>query len=211
MPSELQLSAYTTAATTSDLSHTRNLHHSSWQHQILNPLREARDRTRNLLVPSQICFCCAMTGTPGSRFFNSGIYWYFGLDNFGGVAVPTACGSSWPSPLQWQHQILNLRSHKGTAWAGQFFVLFCFALLLRVTLGRHREVPRPGVELELQLLVYTTAIAMQDQSCICDLYQSSWQCQILDPLCEAKDRAHVLMDTGRVRYHWATTGPPQTG
>ena len=27
------------------------LHHSSCQHQILNPLREARDRTRNLMVP----------------------------------------------------------------------------------------------------------------------------------------------------------------
>ena len=31
-----------------------NLHHSSLQCQILNPLREARDRTRNLMVPSQI-------------------------------------------------------------------------------------------------------------------------------------------------------------
>ena len=30
------------------------------QHRILNPLREARDRTRNLMVPSQIRFRCAM-------------------------------------------------------------------------------------------------------------------------------------------------------
>ena len=28
------------------------LHHSSWQRQILNPLREARDRTCNLMAPS---------------------------------------------------------------------------------------------------------------------------------------------------------------
>ena len=31
-----------------------DLHHSSWQLQILNPLSKARDRTQNLMVPSQI-------------------------------------------------------------------------------------------------------------------------------------------------------------
>ena len=36
----------------------------SQQCRILNPLSEARDRTRNLLVPSQICFWCTTTGTP---------------------------------------------------------------------------------------------------------------------------------------------------
>ena len=39
---ELQLLVYTTA-TTQDLSHDYDLHHSSWHHQILNPLGEARD------------------------------------------------------------------------------------------------------------------------------------------------------------------------
>ena len=38
------------------------LHHSSEQHQILNPLNEARDRNCNLMVPSWICFCCSRTG-----------------------------------------------------------------------------------------------------------------------------------------------------
>ena len=52
---ELHLLAYTTATTRQDLSHICNLHHSS-QHQILNPLRKARDRTRNLMVPSWIRF-----------------------------------------------------------------------------------------------------------------------------------------------------------
>ena len=56
---ELQLPACTTAAATSHLSHVCNLHHSSWQCQILNPLSEARDRTCHLMVLSQICFCCA--------------------------------------------------------------------------------------------------------------------------------------------------------
>ena len=39
--SELQLSAYTTAAATPDPSCICDRHHSSGQHQILNPLREA--------------------------------------------------------------------------------------------------------------------------------------------------------------------------
>jgi len=46
------------------LSHVCDLHHSSWQRRILNPLSEARDRTRNLMVPSQIHFHCSTTGTP---------------------------------------------------------------------------------------------------------------------------------------------------
>ena len=51
---ELQLLAYTTATGTSDLSLVCDLHHSSQQYQILNPLSEARDRTCNLMVPSWI-------------------------------------------------------------------------------------------------------------------------------------------------------------
>ena len=43
------------------------------------------------------------------------------------------------------------------------------------------------VVLELQLLAYTTATATSDPSLICDLYHSSWQCQILNPLSEARD------------------------
>ena len=53
-----------TATATPDLSRVCNLHHSSWQRWILNPLSEARDQTRNLLVTSQIHFCCATTETP---------------------------------------------------------------------------------------------------------------------------------------------------
>ena len=61
---ELQLPAYTTAIAGQDLSHFCNLHHSSWQRQILNPLSQARDRTLNLMVPNQILFCCTTMGTP---------------------------------------------------------------------------------------------------------------------------------------------------
>ena len=45
------------------LSCVCDLYHS-WQHQILNPIREARDRTCNLMVPSWILFLCAMRATP---------------------------------------------------------------------------------------------------------------------------------------------------
>ena len=34
--------------------HICNLHHSSWQCWIINPLSKGKDRTRNLMVPSQI-------------------------------------------------------------------------------------------------------------------------------------------------------------
>ena len=61
---ELWPPAYTTAAATLDPSCVCDLHHSSWQRRILNPLSEAGDRTRNLMVPSWICFRCATTGTP---------------------------------------------------------------------------------------------------------------------------------------------------
>ena len=52
-------------------------------------------------------------------------------------------------------------------------------------LGPHMlymEVPRLGVEWELQLLAYSTATAMTDLSCICNLHHSSQQDQLLNPL-----------------------------
>ena len=49
--SELQLPAYATATATPDLSYVCDRHHSSRQHQILNPLSEAGDRTHNHMVP----------------------------------------------------------------------------------------------------------------------------------------------------------------
>ena len=62
------------------------------------------------------------------------------------------------------------------------------------------EVPRLGIESDLQLLAYTTTTAMQDPSLVCDLHCSSQQCRILNPLSEARDRTHVFMDTSRDHY-----------
>ena len=58
--------AYARATATPDLSHICDLHHRPRQHQILNPLSKSRDRTRILMVPSQIRFHCIMTGTPST-------------------------------------------------------------------------------------------------------------------------------------------------
>ena len=64
LKSELQLTAYTTATAMGHLSHICDLHYSSQQRRILNPLIKARDGTPNLMVPSWIHFCCTTTGTP---------------------------------------------------------------------------------------------------------------------------------------------------
>jgi len=46
--------AYARATAMWDPSRVCDLHHSSWQHQILNPLSKSRDQTHNLMVPSRI-------------------------------------------------------------------------------------------------------------------------------------------------------------
>jgi len=60
------------------------------------------------------------------------------------------------------------------------------------------EVPRLGGKSELQLLTYAIATATPDPSYICDLHHSLNRCQILNPLNEAGDQTHILMDTSWV-------------
>ena len=73
----------------------------------------------------------------------------------------------------------------------------------------HMEVPRLGIKSELQLLAYATATAMQDPSHVSDLYHSSQQHQIPNPLSEARVRTHILMDTSQIHFHCATMRTPQ--
>ena len=54
--SELELLAYTIATATQDPSCICDLHHSSQQRWVLNPLSEARDRMCVLMDASQIHF-----------------------------------------------------------------------------------------------------------------------------------------------------------
>ena len=87
--------------------------------------------------------------------------------------------------------------------ARSYFKHFCVYYLHIHFLGpylQHMEVPRIGVELEVQLLAYTKATAAQDPSSVCDLHHSSRQCQIINPLCEARDQTHNLMVTSWIRF-----------
>ena len=52
---ELQLRAFATATAMPDPSHICDLHCSSEQHQILNPLSGARDQTHIFMDTSQVC------------------------------------------------------------------------------------------------------------------------------------------------------------
>ena len=76
--------------------------------------------------------------------------------------------------------------------------LFFFSFVFLGPYPRHMEVPRLGVQSELQLPVYTRAIATQDPNRICGLHHSSWQCQILNPLIEATGQTQNLMVPSQV-------------
>ena len=94
--------------------------------------------------------------------------------------------------------LLTVVSEGGINIPGSFFLFFVF-----VFLGPHlwpMEVPRLGVELELQLLAYITAAAMPGPSCVCDQHHSSGHCWILNARSEARDRTRFPMDTSWVRY-----------
>ena len=69
------------------------------------------------------------------------------------------------------------------------------------------EVPRLGVQSELQLLAYATAT--QDPSSVCYLHHSSHQCGILNPLSEAGDQTRNLMVTSWICLHCTTRETPQ--
>ena len=47
-----------------------DLHHSSQQHRIPDPLSKARDQTSILMDTSQIRCCCATRGTPTAGIYN---------------------------------------------------------------------------------------------------------------------------------------------
>ena len=77
-------------------------------------------------------------------------------------------------------------------------LFFCFVLFVLL----FRAIPaacgssQARVESELQLPA--TATAVWDPSHFCNLYHNSWQCQILNPVSNARDQTHILMDTTQV-------------
>ena len=93
-------------------------------------------------------------------------------------------------------------SSRGERDKGSLRPIYLFTnLFIFVFLGPylwHMEVRRLGVESELQLLAYATAIAMPDPRHVCDLHRNSQQHRILNPPSEARGRTYILTDT--IRY-----------
>jgi len=68
------------------------------------------------------------------------------------------------------------------------------------------EVPRLGVESELQLPPY--AIKTWDPSPACDLDHSSQQHQTFNPLSKPRDLTSILMDTSQICFRCSAMGTP---
>ena len=81
-----------------------------------------------------------------------------------------------------------------------FFLVFLFLFFLfRATPVAYGSF-QPRVQLELQVLAYTTITATLDPSRVCNLYRSSQKCWILNPLSEARDGTQILVHTSLVCY-----------
>ena len=80
-----------------------------------------------------------------------------------------------------------------------FFVyLFCLFLLFLGCTGYGSCQARGWIGAAVP--AFSTASATPDPSHVSNLHHSSWQCWILNPLSEARDRTHILMDTSQFRF-----------
>ena len=86
-------------------------------------------------------------------------------------------------------------------WYFLFFGFF-FSLLFFWATPRAYEVPGLGVESELQLPAYATAIAGSEP--YLQIYRNSQQHWILNTVSKARDQTHILMDAS-----WVATAEPQ--
>ena len=90
----------------------------------------------------------------------------------------------------------------------RFFFFFFFLVFLPFLgpLPWLMEVPRLGVQSELEPPAYTRATATWDLSWVCDLHHSSRPRWILNPLSKAKDQIRNLMVPSQIRFWCATMG-----
>ena len=126
-----------------DPSHVCDLYCSSQQCQIFNPLSEARDRTHNLMVPSQIRFWC----TWRELFFL-----FFKCDFTKKILISyvvhiVSVGQRWSRLYSITCSSFLIR--RWCDYSFFCFVLFFVFLLFLGPLPRHMEVPRLGVQSEL--------------------------------------------------------------
>ena len=117
---------------------------------------------------------------------------------------------------RWEHPNMSFL-YRTIIWMDSYHYILCLILYTKVDFRYtydlnfvfflwlylwHMEVSRTGVESELQLSSYTTAIATLDLSHICDPYSSLWQRQILNSPRKVKDQTRIFTET--------TSGPKST-
>ena len=83
------------------------------------------------------------------------------------------------------------------------FLIFLFYCLFRAAL-----VAYGGSQARGRIRAVTAATSMRDPSRFCKLHHSSWQCQILNPLSEARHQTWVLKDASWTCFCWAKTVTP---
>ena len=96
-------------------------------------------------------------------------------------------------PPPWQPEVCSLCLYH------LCFYFYFFVVISLEPYLQHVELPRLGVKSELRPLSTATATTMQDLRCVCDLYHSSQQLQILNPLGAVRDRTCILIDAIWVR------------
>ena len=108
------------------------------------------------------------------------------------------CAMTETPEFQFFHILSNTGNFLSLIIAVLVGVKWCLFLFFLGPHVWHMEVPRLGVELELQLLAFATDRAMPHLSHICNLYCSLWQCSILKLLSKARDRTLILMDSSQI-------------
>ena len=87
-----------------------------------------------------------------------------------------------------------------------FIHLFIYLLLLFRAGPVAYGISQAREQIRATAATYTTNTAIQYLIHTCELYHSSGQCWILNPLRETRDQIQVLMDTSWVHYCWAIMG-----
>ena len=110
----------------------------------------------------------------------------YGWKDFRGVTLPE----------EGHCQTSHCSSYQPPFCTNPFFLLFCLSLCLSVFF---RAAPTAYGSSQNRGWIGPVAAG---------LHHSSWQHQIPNPLSEARDGTHMLMDTSWVCYHWVMMGAP---